>query len=156
MFCLIKRALNNLLLSLIGPLVLQIVNGVPRIWGDSRRVSIHPTANVVNSVFNTASGSISIGEYSFTGHNVSFLTGTHDVSTYLKRRMSSIPMEGRDIKIGKGVWICSSAVILGPCEIADHAVVTAGSVVIPGTMIHEYQVFSGNPARLLKTLSPKE
>ncbi|RMH14348.1 MAG: acyltransferase [Gammaproteobacteria bacterium] len=84
---------------------------------------------MVNTLFNTSSGRIEVGEYAFTGHNVSILTGTHDYRLIGEERLSVFPKEGNDIIIGKGVWIASNAIVLGPCKIGDNAVVAAGSLV---------------------------
>ena len=66
-----------------------------------------------------------------------------------------MPKDGGDIRIGKGVWIGSNAIILGPCNIGDHAVVAAGSVVIPDTQIESLAIFGGVPARYIKTIDEK-
>ena len=123
-----------------------------QIWGDPSRLKLHPTTHMVNTLFNTSSGLIEVGEYSFTGHNVAMLTGTHDYRFFLQDRMTKVPRTGRDILIGKGVWIGSNAVILGPCIIGDHAVVAAGSVVTPGTRIDSLTIYGGIPARHIKSI----
>jgi acetyltransferase-like isoleucine patch superfamily enzyme len=105
------------------------------------------------SKFNTSSGFIEVGDYTFTGHNVSIITGTHRYESLLSERMSDSPMFGRDIIIGKGVWIGSNAVILGPCKIGDHAVIAAGSVVLSGTEIPSCTIVGGIPAKTIKTIS---
>ena len=107
---------------------------------------------MVNTLFNTSSGNIEVGDYTFTGHNVSIITGTHEYEDFLFKRMGAIPKKGRNIVVGKGVWIGSNAVILGPSNIGDHAVIAAGSVVIPGTKIPPYSIFGGIPARELKMI----
>jgi acetyltransferase-like isoleucine patch superfamily enzyme len=65
-------------------------------------------------------------------------------------RMLDIPREGNDIWIGRGVWLGSNAVILGPCKIGDHAVVAAGAVVVPGTEIPSLAIAAGIPAKIIK------
>ena len=123
-----------------------------RIWGEEDRTHLHPTAQLANSLLNTSSGEIWIGEYSFTGHNVSFLTGSHNTDTFLHERQALFPTNGGDIRIGRGVWIGSNALILGPCEIEDHAVVAAGSVVVPGSRIPSGAVVMGIPGRVTRFL----
>ncbi len=127
--------------------------GTLTVFGDEARVHIAKGAGVVNSLFNTASGHIYIGAYTFTGHNVSFITGTHDISKKNLDRMTGIPEEGRDIIIGQGVWIASNSVVLGPCTIEDDAVVAAGSVVLPSTHIGKKELYAGVPAVYKKTLT---
>lgn len=124
----------------------------PVIWGDEKRLHISEKASVYTALFNLNSGEISIGDYSFTGSNVSFLTGSHDMTlTGLLRRDCEIK-EGNDIKVGKGVWIASNATIIGPCEIGDNAVIAAGAVVAPGTIINKGEVYGGVPAKKLSIL----
>lgn len=106
---------------------------------------------MVNTLFNTSSGNIVIGDYTFTGHNASIITGTHCYEKFLAERMG-FPITGGDIKIGKGVWIGTNAVILGPCKIGDHAVVAAGSVVTPNSKIEPGVIVAGIPARIVKRL----
>lgn len=121
------------------------------VWGDTSRLHIHPTAGMVNTFFNTSSGTITVGAYTFTGHNVSILTGTHYIARTEMARMD-YPREGRDIVIGSGVWLASNVTVLGPCTIGDNAVVSAGSVVVPGTVIEPNTVWGGNPAKFIKTI----
>jgi acetyltransferase-like isoleucine patch superfamily enzyme len=136
----------------IAPLVHgQLINQI-RVWGDRDRLHISPTAITVNTLFNTASGQISLGDYSFTGHNVSLLTGSHNIHKQGLARMTDYPTEGRDIIIGQGVWIGSNATVLGPCTIGDHAVVAAGAVVIAGTVVPEGAIVAGIPAKVIKMI----
>jgi acetyltransferase-like isoleucine patch superfamily enzyme len=142
-----RRALKVLL----RPVVLDILNNEIRVWGDPSRVRIARTARMVNTLFNVMSGTITIGDYTFTGHNVSIVTGTHDYNRLMEPRMLEITRQGRDIRIGKGVWIGSNAVILGPCEVGDHAVIAAGAVVT--TDVPAHAVVGGVPAKLIRLLS---
>ena len=122
----IKKALHSLAIKLLYPLVQEIINNRVRFWGNPKRVKIASTAGMLNTLFNSASGSIEIGDYTFAGHNVSIITGTHRYQSLMQERMNDVPRSGGDIIIGKGVWIGSNATILGPCNIGDHAVITAG------------------------------
>jgi len=145
----IYRALRRLLRSV----TLDIVNNDIRVWGDPARVQVSRSARMVNTLFNTSSGRIVVGDYTFTGHNVSLITGTHDYESLLEKRMTGIPHSGRDIIIGDGVWIGSNAVVLGPCTIGDHAVIGAGAVVLPGSEIPACAVAVGVPARPVKSVA---
>ena len=142
----LRRALRVAL----RPVVLDIINGEIRVWGDRSRLSIAPSAYMVNTLFNVSSGTITVGEHTFTGHNVSIITGSHDYNLRLQRRKQDIPRAGNDIEIGRGVWIGSNAVVLGPCRIGDHAVIAAGAVVtsdVPASTI-----VAGIPARALRKI----
>ena len=121
-------------------------------FGDPERVTIGDHTALNNAILNTSSGRISIGDYTFFGHGVSLLTGTHDIRRLERERQLAIPPDGRDIVIGRGVWIASNAIILGPCRIGDHAVVAAGSVVRED--VPELAVVGGIPARPLASIEP--
>jgi acetyltransferase-like isoleucine patch superfamily enzyme len=120
----------------------------PTCWGDDSRITIGNNVNLVNTLFNTVSGDIVIGDWTIFGHNCMVITGTHDVSKQALERQQYVK-EGRDIYIGRGVWIGSGAIILGPCTIMDHAVIGAGSVVLPGVYNSGF-LFAGNPATTKK------
>lgn len=120
----------------------------PTCWGDMTRVHIGENVNTVTTLFNTVGGHITIGRWTIFGHNCMVITGSHDVSQYNGDRQQ-FKTEGNDIVIGQGVWIGSGAIILGPCFIGDHAVIAAGSVVLPGTY-DMFGLYAGNPAKFKK------
>lgn len=124
----------------------------PTIWGDKKRLQISPQAAVFTCFFNTNSGTITVGDYTYAGSNVSLLAGSHDMFLEgLSRRDAEIK-QGCDIVIGKGVWLASGCTILGPCTIGDNAVVAAGAVVTPGTKIPPETVYAGIPAKLVRKI----
>lgn len=124
----------------------------PTVWGDEARLHISPLAAVFTCFFNTNSGDITIGDYTFAGSNVSILAGSHDMHLEgLVRRDAEIK-EGCDIVIGRGVWLASGCIILGPCTIGDNAVIAAGAVVTPGTKVPANEVYAGVPARKIKKI----
>jgi acetyltransferase-like isoleucine patch superfamily enzyme len=96
------------------------------------RVFVGNNVKLDNVMMNVVSGDITIGDDSFFGSGVSLLTGTHDYHVSRGERQSASPSHGRDIVIGRGVWIASDATILGPCRIGDDAVIAAGAVVALG------------------------
>ena len=100
-----------------------------RVWGPAGRLTIAPTAHVNDALFNTESGTITVGEYAFFGHGVAVLTGTHDASETREARQRAVPAEGRDVVIGPGAWLGTRSLVLGPCRIGADAVVAAGAVV---------------------------
>jgi acetyltransferase-like isoleucine patch superfamily enzyme len=99
-------------------------------------------------LFNLASGSITIEEEVFFCHNVSLLTGTHDISKTGSERKISVPRQWRDIVIRKGVWIASNATIIGPCEIGENSVIGACSLVIGDVLPN--CLYAGIPAKLVR------
>lgn len=122
----------------------------PRIWGDSSRLRIGNGVHLNNATINTVSGCVFIDDDAFLGHQVSLLTGTHDVKLYGEARKVGVPVNGRDIFIGKGVWIASNAIILGPCNIGDNAVIGAGSIATGN--IPPNTVYAGVPAKFIRKL----
>jgi acetyltransferase-like isoleucine patch superfamily enzyme len=136
----------------LSPIVQTIINTEIRIWGERDRLHLAPTSEMVNTLFNLSSGQITVGDHTFTGHNVSIITGTHDYQAVLADRLTNIPESGRDITIGQGVWIGSNAIILGPCTIGDHAVIAAGAVVTAGSQIPAGVIVAGIPAKVIKPI----
>jgi acetyltransferase-like isoleucine patch superfamily enzyme len=123
------------------------------LWGDAGRLSIAPTAQVNDALFNTISGTITVEEAVFFGHGVSILTGTHDISRRGIDRHAAVPDTGRDVVIGAGTWVSSGATVLGPCVIGQNAVVAAGAVVTRD--VPEGAIVAGVPARIVGTVPPE-
>ncbi len=124
----------------------------PVTWGERDRLHISDLATVFTCFFNTNSGNISVGDYTFAGSGVSILAGSHDQHlTGLLRRDVEIT-EGCDINIGRGVWLASNSTILGPATIGDNAVIAAGAVVVPGTVVPQNTIFAGIPAKCIGKL----
>ena len=124
------------------------------VYGDREKLHVHPTAVLNNALFNLSSGEITIEEYAFFGHSVSVLTGTHDVTRFDRERQIAVPKAGRDVVIGRGAWISSNALVLGPCRIGEHAVVAAASVVTSD--VAPYTIVAGIPAKPVKTIPRPE
>lgn len=124
-----------------------------RVYGDERKLHVHPTAVVNDALFNLSSGEITVEEYAFFGHGVAILTGTHDITTFDRERQVAVPKSGRDVVVGRGAWISTNALVLGPCRIGEHAVVAAGSVVRAD--VPAYAVVGGVPARVLSTITQR-
>lgn len=129
------------------PLVFESIDG-------SNMLDIAENAVVNNAVFNLSSGHIRVEEWAFFGHEVKLLTGTHDASRFGRERQVTIPTHGRDICIGRGAWVGTGAIILGPCTIGENAVVAAGSVVTHD--VPPYSVVGGVPARIIKMVDGSE
>lgn len=125
----------------------------PRVYGDGRKLHVHPTAVVNDALFNTSSGEITVEEYAFFGHAVSVLCGTHDPHVFGRARQLSGPGYGCDVVVGRGAWVSSHALLLGPCRVGEHAVVAAGSVVT--TDVPPFAVVGGVPARLLRLIEAR-
>ena len=117
-----------------------------------------------------------IGDHTFIGHVVSFSVSEsirignhcllasgvqlsdydgHPVDADRRRAGDPTPAENiRPIVIGNDVWIGSNAIILKGVAIGDRAIIGAGAVVtrdVPPDV-----VVAGNPARVVKQLSPPD
>ena len=122
----------------------------PMIWGDPSRLTVGQGVVLNNATVNVASGNIHIGASAFMGHNVSLLTGNHDVTQLGEARKNAVPQTGRDIVIGKGVWIASNATVIGPCVLGDDSVVCAGAVVLGD--VASGAIVAGVPAAQIGTI----
>jgi acetyltransferase-like isoleucine patch superfamily enzyme len=155
---LIARALRGPLNALVAEQVAQQVQELKldalysyRWHGDRSRLHIPDTAIVNNALFNMSGGTITLGDYTFFGHDVAVLTGTHDVAQFGRDRQLAFPRSGRDVVIGEGVWLASHVLVLGPVTIGDHAVVAAGSLVRED--VEPYTVVAGRPAKVVKKIA---
>jgi acetyltransferase-like isoleucine patch superfamily enzyme len=121
-------------------------------WGPPGRLSVHPTAEVCNALFNTLSGTIVVEKYVAMGQNVTLATGSHDMSVLGAERQRAVAPAGRDIVVGEGAFVGSGAIILGPCVIGKHAVVAAGSLV--RTDVSDFEMVAGVPAKTVRSIRP--
>jgi maltose O-acetyltransferase len=90
---------------------------------------------------------ISIGDKCDFGPGVQIITGSHKLGNQLRRAGLGTASA---VRVGNGVWIGASSIILGGVSIGNGAIVAAGSCVTknvdPNTMV------AGVPARIKKHL----
>jgi len=127
--------------------------------GPSERVSIGHRVGLANTLFNTASGRIVVGDHCAFGYNVMLLTGRHQFEDgqragFRDRTHRSwgggdeeVPPEGFDITIGDGCWIASGVLVSGGVSIGSHSIVAAGSVVTKD--VPPFSIVAGVPARVI-------
>ena len=124
--------------------------------GDGGSLHLGKNVGLANTLFNTESGDIFVGDNTIFGYNVMVLTGRHlfedgvRVSVLNSSTGSGVevPRNGFDIRIGKNCWISSGAIITGGVDIGDSVIISAGSVVtksIPSNVI-----VGGNPAMVIQ------
>lgn len=94
--------------------------------------------------------SISIGDNTLIGHNVSMFTSDFHVIDPVLRLKHSKAYEHGPINIGSNVWIGSEVMILKNVNIGDNCVIGAGAVVIND--IPNNTIAAGNPAKVLKSI----
>jgi acetyltransferase-like isoleucine patch superfamily enzyme len=113
-----------------------------------------------NTLFNTSSGSINIGDYTIFGHNVMVLTGRHNFVDGHRAGLKDVingytwgggekevPSSGYDIHIGVGCWIASGAIIIGGVTIGDHVIIAANAVVTHS--VPDFAIVAGVPAKVI-------
>lgn len=122
---------------------------LPVIYGPPERLLKAPDVFLPDVMLNMNSGTITLEPEVMIGHRVALITGVHDVNLYGVERHDGWPKEGRNIVVGRGAWIATGAIVLGPCTIGEHAVVAAGAVVTGD--VEPYTVVGGVPARPLRT-----
>jgi acetyltransferase-like isoleucine patch superfamily enzyme len=106
-------------------------------------------------MFNTRSGSIRIGAECVFGEEVMLLTGKHlnvREAAETNRPLHSVPESGRDIVIGRGCYVGSRAIVIGPAVVGDFAVIGAGAVVTRD--VPAYTFVAGVPAKVISDLRP--
>lgn len=118
----------------------------PVVIGDAEKITWGENVSFVNALFNVSSGTISVGDNTFFGHNVCLLAAGHPTNGNRQDWLK----EGYDIVIGKNVWVASNVTILGPCTIGDNAIIGAGAVVTKD--LEGDWVYAGVPARKLKPI----
>jgi len=124
--------------------------------GREARIEVGRYCAVVGAILR-AEREIRIGDYVFIAHEVviSDCDGL-GVDRQVRRRPFPVPAScaARPIRIGDDVWIGMRATILSGVTIGDGAVIGAGAVVSED--VPPYTVATGNPARVVRTLSPRE
>ena len=127
----------------------------PVVYGSKKRLHVDATAVVNNALFNTLGGDIHVGPHAFFGPEVCLLTGTHDMQRKDEARQESGGgRSGRDIVVGRGVWLAARAMVIGPATIGDHAVVGAGAVVTGDVEAGAF--YAGVPARKIRDIEWSE
>jgi maltose O-acetyltransferase len=117
------------------------------IWPESglsigRRCQIHSFTHIF------AGGGVAIGDYTMISSCCSIASVTHPTENSCRREAAQIE---KPVKIGKNVWIGTSAVILPGVTVGDNSVVGAGSVVTRD--VPPCCIVVGNPAKVLRNLN---
>lgn len=158
-FQILKRRLRNPIRPLMR-LFKYYFYDTSYIVGDSGKLYLGKRVAVANTVFNLSSGSIYIGDYTIFSYNVMVLTGRHNFFNGERASLApgvnskswgggeeEVPSSGYDIRIGKGTWIASGAIITGSVTIGSGVIVAANAVVTRD--IPDYAIAAGVPARII-------
>ena len=122
------------------------------VHGDGK-LTLGKNVSTMNTIMNTSSGNIIIGDNSIFGHNCMVLTGTHRFYNGCRASLSDIPynvfpetpLSGRDITIGDGCFIGSGSILIGPISIGRNSIICAGAVVTKS--FDELSIIAGLPAK---------
>ncbi|WP_193758116.1 acyltransferase [Pseudacidovorax intermedius] len=101
--------------------------------------------------FFTCGASIRIGSHVLTSVDCKFLGSAHDYSNPLEPALHSAPTSSDHIRVGHGVFIGASAMVIGSVVVGHGAVVGAGSSVISD--VPPFSLVVGAPARIIKRYS---
>ena len=88
---------------------------------------------------------LSVGDFTIISQRVYLCGGTHDYT------IASHPLVVRPVTIGSNVWIAAEAMVSPGCTVADGCVIGARALVFGD--LEPWSVYSGNPARRIKTRS---
>lgn len=131
--------------------IVNVVRTSTYVHGDARRLHVGKRTSLVDTLFNTGSGDIFVGDDVIFGHGCMVLTGRHEFAEGKRKRLSigepDTPATGFDIHFGEGAWIASRAIILGGVTIGEHSIVSAGAVVTHDVPAHS--IVDGVPARVI-------
>lgn len=151
-FSAVFRGIINFLIS---HFILPYFYNTPYMYGPRDRLRIGKGISLANTILNTRSGNITIGNRVMFGHNVMLLTGYHDVTVKaVGKKRSTLTNAERNIVIEDGAWIASGVIVIGPVRIGRNAVIGAGSVVVKNIPSDVFA--AGNPAILIKKINFKE
>lgn len=105
----------------------------------------------------TTRAKIYIGKNTFSGPNLTMISGDHpfivgeymlNISKDKLKITQDIASYDKDIIIEQDVWIGANVTILKGVTIGRGAILAAGSVIVKN--VPSYAIFGGNPARLIK------
>jgi len=124
------------------------------IHGSKDRLKIGKGCSTANTMFNTISGTITLGDNTIFAHNCMVLTGVHRFYRGKRAKLNpdasirEVPDEGNDICFGSGCFIGGGSIILAGVNIGDNVIVGAGSVVTKDVPSNCFAC--GCPAKVVK------
>lgn len=87
-------------------------------------------------------GKIILGDGTMISYGAHLCAGTHDYSKV------NLPLLKPEIRLGKGIWVCTDAFIGPGVSIGDFSIVGARAVVLKS--FSDFSILGGNPARRIK------
>jgi acetyltransferase-like isoleucine patch superfamily enzyme len=118
-----------------------VYNGTFFELGPEGEVALGDYCTLVRAILSTV-GRIAIGDYVLISHEVVIADGFAAVPP--DAEPTTLPSADRTVTIGDNVWIGARAVVLGPAQIGEGAVIGAAAVVTRD--VPAFTVVAGNPA----------
>lgn len=122
--------------------------GITFILENTGTVTIGHRVILTHNVLISAAESITIGDSTMVGENVSVRDADHgtkaDIEIY-KQKQASTP-----VLIGRDVWLGAGTVVLKGAHIRDGVVIGANSVVTSSTTTDSYCIYTGSPIKFLR------
>lgn len=158
----IKKIITKIKYFINPPEILVFNFFTKDIFKDKKYIIGEYTYGKPTVLFDNEDANLNIGKFCSIADGVTiFLGGNHRtdwITTYPFNVLTSYFPEGKDIKghpetkgdvtIGNDVWIGLNVTIMSGVSIGDGAVIAAGSLVSKD--IGDYEIWGGNPSRLLK------
>jgi acetyltransferase-like isoleucine patch superfamily enzyme len=133
-------------------------------------IQVSPSARIVSSACFHTNGRISIGQRTFVGHEVLFVSGEADINigndvdiaprVLFAGGTHEIDLSGprsaglglsKPITVSDGAWIGAHSTVLGGVTIGKKAVIAAGSLV--NRDVPAYSLVGGVPCRMIRMLN---
>lgn len=124
-----------------------------RIWL-GKQVVIRPGTMLFASPLGDVEQQITIEDYVLIGSGVHIYVSNHTFSDPTVAIFFQGHADVQPVRLKLGCWIGANAIILPGVTIGKNAVVGAGSVVTRS--VPDYAVVVGNPARVIRQLTPEE
>jgi acetyltransferase-like isoleucine patch superfamily enzyme len=141
------------------------LRGVFKVEADGR-LEIGRFCYAGDGVLVSVKESVTIGEATLLAHGVQiFDNNTHPTSAAqrelqfrrmigYKDRTGPMIVDSAPVSIGRRCWIGMNSLVMKGVEIGDDTIVASGSVVV--SSLPEGVIAGGNPARVLRELTPEE
>ena len=126
----LKFLLRRVLVGYIN-IIRRVEQRTPYIHGDKTKADIGKRVSLMNTIINTSSGYVTIGDDTIFGHGCMLLSGVHQFEDGVRKKIlgyeRETPTYGHDISIGQGCWICSGSIILGGTNIGNNCIIKSCS-----------------------------
>lgn len=142
-----------------------VIRGVLKLEAGAR-LEIGRFCYIGDGVVISAKESVTIGESTLIAHGVQlFDNNTHPTSAAqrelqfrrmigYKDRNGPMVIESAPIAIGRRCWVGMNSIVMKGVSIGDDTIVASGSVVVAS--LPEGVIAAGNPARVVRELTPEE